>query len=234
LLGAEFAALCTAVLMGVVVGFSRGLARSHGGVGGYPNPLIYVLTSTIVLQGTLLFADLRQGRLYGHGDLAVGLGAGPMRRYRLVALIAGAAIVWIVVLAAILVHVHTVSAYVSTRVPAVLTLSASASPVLLAIQVLLIVLFAPVAEELFFRGWLWTALRKTWGVWPTAVCTACLWLAVHLLDAPIRALVLLPPAVLLSLARHYGNSARASLVVHVVNNAFAASIQLAALLLARH
>jgi membrane protease YdiL (CAAX protease family) len=97
-------------------------------------------------------------------------------------------------------------------------------------QFLLIVPVAPIAEELFFRGWLWTALRRSWGVWPTAVCTAGMWLAVHALDAPARVLMLLPMAVLLSLARYYGNSVRASLAVHIVNNATASVIQLAALL----
>jgi hypothetical protein len=45
-------------------------------------------------------------------------------------------------------------------------------------------------------------------------------------------LILLPTAVLLCLARHYGGSVRASLLVHVVNNATAVAIQIAARLLA--
>jgi membrane protease YdiL (CAAX protease family) len=103
---------------------------------------------------------------------------------------------------------------------------------MLVIMLLLAVAVAPVAEELFFRGWLWTALRRSWGVWPTALCTAGLWLGIHAIDGPVRALILLPTAILLCLARYYGGSVRASLLVHVVNNGTAVAIQMAARLLA--
>ena len=48
------------------------------------------------------------------------------------------------------------------------------------------------------------------------------------------ALVLVPMAILLSLARHHGGSVRASLVLHVANNTVVAAIQLAGLLIAAH
>ena len=232
LLGAEAVAICGGGLIAFIGGFSRGFAKAHGGIGWQPDPLVYVLVGTLALQATLLFVSLRQGRSLGHGNLAAGLGAGPMRRHGFVALLAGLAVIWIGTFVAILAHMQSVSVYVSDRVPAVLKLTTSAGPFLLAMQFLLIVPFAPIVEELFFRGWLWTALRRSWGVWPTAVCTAGLWLAVHAIDAPARVLMLLPMAVLLSLARHYGNSVRASLVVHLVNNGVAAMIQFGALVFA--
>jgi membrane protease YdiL (CAAX protease family) len=36
-------------------------------------------------------------------------------------------------------------------------------PAGLALHIVLLTVIAPVAEELFFRGWLWTALHETWG-----------------------------------------------------------------------
>ncbi|HEY3846495.1 MAG TPA: CPBP family intramembrane glutamic endopeptidase [Acetobacteraceae bacterium] len=228
LLLAEIASVCVAVLAGFIAGFTRAVAHAQGTEGWQPDLLFYALIATIALQGTLLLADLRQGRSAGRGNLAVGLGAGPMRRHRLIALFAGLMIAWVIGYVMALIRFQTFNAYVATRVPAVLTLPVSGGPILLAIMLLLAVAVAPLAEELFFRGWLWTALRRSWGVWPTALCTAGLWLGIHALDGPVRALILLPTAILLSLARHYGGSVRASLLVHVVNNATAVAIQVAA------
>jgi membrane protease YdiL (CAAX protease family) len=228
LLLAEFVSICVAVLAGVVAGFSRAVAHAHGTEGWHPDLLGYTLIATIALQTTLLLADLKQGRSAGRGNLAIGLGAGPMRRHRLIALFAGLMIAWVIGYVMALIRFQAFNVYVATRVPAVLTLPVSGGPILLAIMLLLALAVAPVAEEFFFRGWLWTALRRSWGVWPTALCTAGLWLGIHALDGPVRALILLPTAILLSLARHYGGSVRASLLVHVVNNAAAVAIQVAA------
>jgi membrane protease YdiL (CAAX protease family) len=232
LVAAVFASVCGVVVVAFVAGVSRGYAHAHGGTGWTPGPLDEALAGTIALQATLLFADLKQGRSVGRGDLVNGLGAGPMRRHGLIAAFAGLMLVWVAVYVAIIVHVPAVSAYLAPRLPSVLALQMSASPIVLATHVLLLVIVAPVAEELFFRGWLWTALRRTWGVWPTAVCTAAVWLAVHTLDGPIRAVILVPTAVLLCLARHYGGSVRASLLVHLVNNGAAVMIQVAAVVFA--
>ena len=219
---------------GAIAGISLRIAHAHGAEGWQPDLLFYTVLATAALQATLLAAGLRQGRSAGGGDLALGLGAAPMRRRRLIVVFAGLMIAWVVGYAMALIRFQAFNVYVATRVPAVLTLPVSPSPVLLTIMLLLALAAAPAAEELFFRGWLWTALRRCWGVWPTALCTAGLWLAIHALDGPVRVLILLPTAILLSLARHYGGSVRASLLVHVVNNSTAVVIQLAARLLAPH
>jgi membrane protease YdiL (CAAX protease family) len=233
LLGAEFASVCTAVVMGAAAGISQGFAHIHGAEGWKPDTLFYGLVATLALQATLLFADLKQGRSVGRGDLRLGLGTGPMRRRWLIAVFALLIVAWVIAYVAILVRFEAFNAYVATRVPSVLTLPpVEGSPVVLATMLLLTVAVAPVAEELFFRGWLWTALRRSWGVWPTALWTAGLWLAIHAIDGPVRALILLPTAILLCLARHYGGGVRASLLVHVVNNGTAVGIQIAARLLA--
>lgn len=234
MLAAEFASFFVAVGAGAIAGLSLAVAHAHGAEGWKPDLLFFTLVGTTALQATLLAAGLRQGRSTGGGDLALGLGAAPMRRRRLIAVFAGLMVAWVVGYVAALIRFQAFNTYVATRVPAVLTLPVSAGPVMLAIMLLLAVAVAPAAEELFFRGWLWTALRRCWGVWPTALCTAVLWLAIHALDGPVRTLVLLPTAILLSLARHYGGSVRASLLVHVVNNTTAVLIQVAVRLLAPH
>ena len=70
------------------------------------------------------------------------------------------------------------------------------------------VILSPVSEELFFRGWMWTGLRKHWGPLATALATATVWLMLHVssfsdFSAPIW---LIPVALILSLARHFGES----------------------------
>ena len=232
LLTAEFASVCVAVLIGAVAGISQGIAHTRGAEGWKPGVLFFGLAATIALQATLLFAAVKQGRSAGHGDLVPGLGAGTMRRHRLIAVFAGAMVAWVIAYVAAIIRFQAFEAYVATKVPTILTLPMASGPVMLAFMLLLAVAVAPVAEELFFRGWLWTALRRSWGVWPTAFCTAGLWLGIHAVDGPVRALILLPTAILLCLARHYGGSVRASLLVHVVNNGTAVAIQIAARLLA--
>jgi membrane protease YdiL (CAAX protease family) len=77
------------------------------------------------------------------------------------------------------------------------------------------VLLAPLSEELFYRGWLWTGLRKHWGWLPTAALTSAAWLVGH---SAATVGWLLPVAVILSVARHYGQSVRASIALHILYN----------------
>ncbi|HUB47966.1 MAG TPA: hypothetical protein VMB73_23555, partial [Acetobacteraceae bacterium] len=80
LLAAEFASFATAVVIGAGAGISQGLSHSGGAGGWHPDLLFYALVATMTLQATLLYADVKQGRAVGHGNLAIGLGAGPIRR----------------------------------------------------------------------------------------------------------------------------------------------------------
>jgi hypothetical protein len=105
--------------------------------------------------------------------------------------------------------------------PAVVDLLQQAADIGPAMQVaivLCIVGFAPLWEELFFRGWLWTGLRHRWGMLPVTLATALPWLLAHLSDGLARPLFLIPGAIFLSLAREYCGGVRASLVLHLLNN----------------
>jgi membrane protease YdiL (CAAX protease family) len=81
-----------------------------------------------------------------------------------------------------------------------------------------VVVLGPVSEELFFRGWLWTALRRFCFPVPAMLATSTPWLAQHMLDdirAPLR---LMPLAIVLSMAHHFCRSIRASIALHLPNN----------------
>jgi membrane protease YdiL (CAAX protease family)/uncharacterized RDD family membrane protein YckC len=54
------------------------------------------------------------------------------------------------------------------------------SSVLIAVTaVLMIVVLAPVAEELFFRGFIFAGLRSRWSLWPAAIVSGLIFGAVH-------------------------------------------------------
>ena len=80
-------------------------------------------------------------------------------------------------------------------------------------------ILAPLAEEVFFRGWLWTGLRKRpLSALGTAMVTGGLWLGLHAAVRVDLPLGILPSAIILSLARHFGESVRASIALHAVYN----------------
>ena len=77
------------------------------------------------------------------------------------------------------------------------------------------------AEELFFRGWLWEELRRPWRTVPVMLGTALPWLLAHTLDIGLASLALVPEAVCFSMVRHLCGSVRPSIVLHVLNNLIA-------------
>ena len=90
-----------------------------------------------------------------------------------------------------------------------------------------LVLLAPVAEELLFRGWLYTALRARLGfIWSFTI-TAALFAAMHW-DANHRHMLLvLPLAVALGVLREVTGSIKPTILLHAVYNLIIIAITLA-------
>jgi membrane protease YdiL (CAAX protease family) len=81
------------------------------------------------------------------------------------------------------------------------------------------VCLGPVAEELCFRGWLWTGLKRHWPTLPTAAVTSFIWVIFHQSEYGIaRPVLVIPMAIALSMARHLGRSVRAPIALHVIYN----------------
>ena len=81
---------------------------------------------------------------------------------------------------------------------------------------------APMCEEFLFRGYIFTALRGSWGLWPAAVVDGLVFGAVHASSAPV--LDLLPLAALgfgLCLLLRYSGSVYPGMGAHALNNAIA-------------
>lgn len=92
---------------------------------------------------------------------------------------------------------------------------------LLAVAVLVAVA-APIAEEFFFRGFFFTALRNWRGMWPAAVITGLVFGAIHLGSSPVGFIV--PLAVfglVLCLLYEKTGSLYPCIVLHAINNCVA-------------
>jgi len=150
-----------------------------------------------------------QGRIISHGDVRAGLGYQPISQRPIVALMA--------ILMAALAVLWDIAVYEYNRDAVYRQLATDvSSPWLSLYKAFEIVLLTPLCEELFFRGWLWTGLRKHWGALPTATLTGTAWFALHL---PVSGFAwLLAVAVILSVARHFGRSVRASIPLHMLYN----------------
>ncbi len=101
-------------------------------------------------------------------------------------------------------------------------LGSKESTLLLVLSAGLTCVVAPMCEEFLFRGYVFTALRGSWGLWPAAIVDGVLFGAVHASSAPV--LDLLPLAGLgfgLCLLFRYSGSLYPGMGAHALNNAIA-------------
>jgi hypothetical protein len=102
------------------------------------------------------------------------------------------------------------------------TLGTEESTAALVGAMVLVCVVAPVVEELFFRGFFFTALRNWKGLWPAAIGTGAVFGAIHVGGSPAGALV--PLGVLgfaLCLLYAQTGSLYPCIAVHAINNAIA-------------
>lgn len=218
-----------AVLMSLVVIGLVWLAEWAIGLVGPAKPMPddfrpFLALAGIMTQLVFLLVSWRQGLRVGERNLTSNLGDVPIRRLRLVI---GLSILQVVVGAIVL--------GLAQQIPAVAKELKDAEKLSglffdgtmwILPGIVLIVVLAPLGEELFFRGWLWTGLRRVWSPLAVSAVTGGLWLLLHLGNGLLYPLFLVPAAVLFSVIRHVGGSVRASLIAHVVNNGFAAGAAL--------
>ena len=178
----------------------------------------------IATQVVFLLVSFRQARRIGSGDVSAGLGELPMRRVWLVVSLSVAQIV----LGAIVLGVAQQIPALAKGLKGAEKLSGLFfdGTIWMVPGLVLIVILAPLGEELFFRGWLWTGLRRVWSPFAVSCVTGGLWLSLHFGNGLLYPLFLIPAAILFSVIRHVGGSVRASILAHVINNGFAAGAAL--------
>ena len=203
-------------LVGFVVGFhNAALPGARRWLAGPWAGVLSVLATDAALVG---LAWARAGTLSRPPWAALGLG--PVRRP---GLLAGLGLLDLI---AIFVLIPAVVQLLSpTLVPGVLNgARPGAGAAVQTVTILVLVVAAPVAEELFFRGWLWTALARHWPLPAVLMGTALPWLLIHATTGLWRPVLLIPAAVLFGLARHRCGGNSASILLHAANNALAVGL----------
>jgi membrane protease YdiL (CAAX protease family) len=101
-------------------------------------------------------------------------------------------------------------------------LGADSSTVALVAVTIIVCVIAPMAEEFFFRGYFFGALRNWRGVWPAAVITGIVFGGIHAGSAPIGFLVPLAFfGFLLCLVYDRTRSLYPCMALHCINNSIA-------------
>jgi CAAX protease family protein len=90
--------------------------------------------------------------------------------------------------------------------------------------VLSIVVLAPFAEEIFFRGFFFAGLRTRWSVWPSALLSGAIFGLVHAPTGPTAAIPLAGLGVGLAWLYDKTGSIWPCMLAHFLNNALAISV----------
>ena len=85
----------------------------------------------------------------------------------------------------------------------------------------LAVVFAPLTEEIVFRGWIYTSLRASFGCWAALLTTSVFFAAAHYESTHIYALVVFPIGLTLGALRETTGSLKAPICFHAFCNAVA-------------
>ena len=209
---AFFSGLAVATLPAAVLG---GVARAAGADPKHPPPAVGILT-TLILQSSLVGAALLFART--RAPLAPRLFG--LRRARL-----ASALGWVVLAAVLYVVFSTIwqqalQLHEKDNLPS--QLGADRSTLAFVLVALLVLVSAPIAEELFFRGFFFTALRNWHGPWLATVLTGLAFGAVHVFGTPIGFLAPLAFfGAALCVVRWFTGSLYPCFALHAINNSIA-------------
>lgn len=199
--------LVTELMSGVPVGFVVGVLKHAHDQGVSLDSPISNTALVFLASCTLLIAVRRRSAVVGHGNRRAGVDDKPITRWWLLVVLVFLVAAWAFV----------ASAFWNAVQPQWVSSWRGQSPWVLAAFTVATVILAPLAEELFYRGWLWTGLRQHWRAFPTALLSCSLWLIVHIERGFLVPIILIPLAVILGFARHF-SGIRAAIILHAIYN----------------
>ncbi len=92
----------------------------------------------------------------------------------------------------------------------------------IAVAAVLIVVLAPISEELFFRGFMFASLRRSMTLWPAALIAAVIWGSLHLSGGNIGVAIQLAVfGVILAWLYERSGTLWAPIMAHTLNNTIA-------------
>ncbi|MGI9557969.1 MAG: CPBP family intramembrane glutamic endopeptidase [Solirubrobacterales bacterium] len=108
------------------------------------------------------------------------------------------------------------------------SLGVDESTIGLVIAGILIVVLAPLSEEIFFRGFMFAGLRRRMTLWPAAAISAVIWGALHLTGGNLGVAALLTVfGLLLAWLYEHTGSLWPPIIAHAFNNALAFTVLVA-------
>jgi CAAX protease family protein len=103
-------------------------------------------------------------------------------------------------------------------------LGANESALMMAISAVLVVVVAPVVEEIFFRGFFYRALRTSLPIWGAALITGTIFGAIHVFTGAQAVPILIVLGVILCLVYEHTGTLYSVIGLHAFNNAIAFSV----------
>ena len=213
--GALLVTLCLAALVDVLLlgwphlreSFTAAAALVHGGPQEALLTLGLGLGSALYLAG--IFAIWTMARLRAGPGWPVLVGWTPFRLDRTFWTLLAAAIAYGPIASLLITYLN----------PAAKQLFALPdNPFGMAAGLFLVVILAPLSEELLFRGWIYTALRVRFGFSAALWASAVLFALAHWESTHLYAVVILPIGLVLGYLRERTGSARATTLFHMIYN----------------
>ncbi|HWC33174.1 MAG TPA: type II CAAX endopeptidase family protein [Actinomycetota bacterium] len=185
-----------------------------GGPGGPTAVLAEIAFEGAMFAFTLAWVRIR----YPDDAPALGLGSRRPGRDAFVGAVVGLALFFaaaIVLLRGIL----FVFEALGIQPPTIQQIRFPLSPLNLALGLFLVVVAAPFAEEVFFRGFLYTSLRGRLGVWPAALVSSAIFGVFHVSGGPILVPLLFLVGLAFAFLYEWRRSLVASIAAHATFNA---------------
>ena len=213
--GALLAALCLAALVDYLLlgwphlreSFQAAAALVDGGPQEALLTLGLALGSALYLAG--IFGIWAMARLRAGPGWPLLVGWTPFRLDRTFLLLLAGAIVYGPLASLLITHFNPASKQI---------FALPDNPFGIAAGLFLVVVLAPLAEELLFRGWIYTALRWRFGFSAALWATAIIFALAHWESTHLYALAILPLGLVLGYVRERTGSTKATTLFHMVYN----------------